>query len=95
MVCNLGHVSQSEGPLWPVGDLTKIKCNKVEKVSCIEAHLEETSGISWISKSYMTFIFCFAQFTLKPSITDDFSIRVGIKFYNHVVCTVCFDNGLI
>ena len=43
----------------------------------------------------MTFIFCFVQFTLKPSITDDFSIRVGIKFYNHVVCTVCFDNRSI
>ena len=36
----------------------------------------------------MTSVFYFLQFTLKPSITDDFSIRVGIKLYNHEVCTV-------
>ena len=43
----------------------------------------------------MTLVFCFVQFTLKPSITDDFTIRVGIKFYNNLVRTICFDNGIV
>ena len=83
-------------PLQLVGDLTKIECNWARKKLAVKAYLEKlVEFLEFPNLASLSFVFCLLQFTLKPSITDDFSIRVGIKLYNHVVCTVCFDNGLI